>query len=162
MSNVNGPTTSRFAANIDNKTETDNFENFELSEKTFSSIFNNIKPCEYFFPKNIQFNQTKNVFLLHLNIRSLEKNFDDLYQFLITLTNQPHVISISETKIKDMPLSNISIPGYNFLHVNSCTNSGGVGVYISNAFQNRKINLNINSDYSGCEDIWISITPPWL
>ena len=67
--------------------------------------------------------------LLHLNIRFLLKNFDDLCEFITGLTRQAHVICISETKIKNSTgaLVNLSIPGYEFVNVNSITNAGGVG-----------------------------------
>jgi len=60
------------------------------------------------------------------------------------------------------------MPGYAFLHVNSLTNAGGVGIYISNnlRFQEFKLDIDsslsgdIDSSLSGCEDIWVSITCP--
>ena len=76
--------------------------------------------------------QSKNnkLILLHLNIRSLNKNYDNLVEFSSTLPAQPHVVSLTETKIKGHPSVNINLPGYNFLHVNSISNACGVGVYI--------------------------------
>ena len=47
---------------------------FDLSDKSFSLLFQNIKPCNY-----VNFNSSSNqinkneLFLLHLNIRSLQK-----------------------------------------------------------------------------------------
>ena len=45
---------------------------------------------------------------------------------------QPDILCVSETKIKISPLINISLPGYEFFHVDSPTNAGGVVIYISN------------------------------
>ena len=38
------------------------------------------------------------------------------------------IISINKTKIKDKPLTSISLPGYIVLHNNSVSSSGGTGV----------------------------------
>ena len=37
--------------------------------------------------------------------------------------------------MKINPLINISLPGYEFFHVDSPTNAGGVAIYISNQLQ---------------------------
>ena len=55
-----------------------------------------------------------------------------------------------ETKIKDKPQINISIPVYTFLHNNSDTNAGGVGVYVSDFFQFQE--LTFKASFSGCEN----------
>ena len=55
--------------------------NFDLSEKTFSAIFQNIKSWEYAdINLNYLSNQLEHLSLFHLNIRSLQKNFDDLHE----------------------------------------------------------------------------------
>ena len=91
-------------------------------------------------------------------MRSLQKNFDNLCNFLSKLPSKPHVISISETKIKDKPLLNVSIPGYTFLHNNSLSNAGGVGIYVADIFQVEE--LTFKATIHGCENIWIKITCP--
>ena len=88
-------------------------------------------------------------------MRSLQKNFDNLYHFLSTFPTKPDVICISETKIKDKPLLNISIPGYIFLHVNSSTNAGGVGICIIDTLQYEEITLQ--TEFFGCENLWVRI-----
>ena len=93
---------------------------------------------------------------MHLNIRSLSKNYDNLIEFLTNVPLRPHIISLTETKIKDKPLVNITIPGYTFLHVNSVSNAGGVGVYVSDLLQFKK--LSFEASFSGCESIWINLT----
>ena len=87
--------------------------------------------------------------LSHANIWTLQKNFDNLCNFLSKLPSKPHVISISETKIKDKPLLNVSIPGYTFLHNNSLSNAGGVGVYVADIFQLEELTFKVY----GCENI---------
>jgi len=43
----------------------------------------------------------------------------------------PDFIAISETKLKSKCSTNIQIPNYNFVHVDSLTNAGGVGLYVN-------------------------------
>ena len=65
--------------------------------------------------------------MLHFNITPLQKNFDTFYETLQLLPTLPQIIGISETKINDNPLTNISITNYTFLHANSTTRAAGVG-----------------------------------
>ena len=103
------------------------------------------------------FNDSK-LFLLHLNIRSLSKNFDNLIKFLTNVPLRPHIISLTETKIKDMSLVNITISGYTFLHVNSVSNFGGMGIYVSDLLQFKRLSFEVS--FSGSESIWINFTYP--
>ena len=126
--------------------------NFDLTDSTFASMFQNVETCRIVKPTSVTPTYDSEMFLLHLNIRSLQKNFDNFYNFLTSLPTAPQVISLTETKIKDKPLCNISIQGYAFLHVNSLTNhAGAVGVYINNSQHFRQINLSVKC--ATCEDI---------
>ena len=58
---------------------TSSFSNFDLGIKTFSPFFQNIKPCKYYETNSISRNSVNNLCLQHLNIRSLQKNYDDIY-----------------------------------------------------------------------------------
>ena len=114
--------------------------NFDLSDSAFASMFQNVEPCQIIQPTSVTPTYNSEMFLLHLNICSPQKNF---VNFLTSLPTAPHVISFTETKIKDKLLCNISIPGYTFLHVNSLTNAGGVGVYINNNLHFQPINVSV-------------------
>ena len=61
-------------------------------------------------------------------IRSFTKNFDALYELILSLPVFPDVVCASETRIKGDPVINISIPNYNFFHKNSPINAGGVAI----------------------------------
>ena len=102
--------------------------------------FFNIKVCEYLDlnSKRPTFDPNRSLVLLHINIRSLHKNFDNLYDFLVELNFLPDVICLTETRIKLHPLLNISLPNYTFFHTDSTTNAGGVGIYVLNKFQVKK------------------------
>ena len=68
----------------------------------------------------------------------------------------PTFIAISETKLKSNYILNVDIPGFNFIHIPSQTNSGGVGLYIySNLTYQPRNDLNLNN--VGCESLFIEI-----
>ena len=55
--------------------------------------------------------------MLHLNIASLQKHFDELITLLNVLEHPFDVIAITETRLHDEnPIINLAIDGYNFLH----------------------------------------------
>ena len=131
-------------------------DNFDLSDKTFPLIFQNIKPCQYTNINNISLKANDMIFI-HVNIRSLQKNYDELYQFVSELPLKPLIICITETKLKGIPDVNISFPGYVFVHENSSTNAGGVGIYIS---KNLYCEKNFNSKLPDSESLWIKVKSP--
>ena len=142
--------------NCSSETGNCGFNNLDVTDEIFTHLFQNVETCQYLslnssLPCN--FNDSK-LFLLHLNIRSLSKNYDNLIEFLTNVPFRPHIISLTETKIKDKPLVNGTIIGYTFLHVNSFSNAGGVGVYVSDLLQFKK--LSFEASFSGSESIWIN------
>ena len=64
-------------------------------------------------------------------MRSLPKNLTSLEDIICTVKESPEIIAISETKLQEKNIYNISIPAYVFLNTNSPTSAGGVGLYIS-------------------------------
>ena len=79
-------------------------ESEELCDKIYESFSTNILKCHYFdISKNNQINmKDKNsLSIIHLNIRSFNKNFDKLYDFLLCLTFTPDVLCLSESRIKN-------------------------------------------------------------
>ena len=77
----------------------------------------------------------------HYNVQSLGNNkhkLDDFFQMTeVNLT----FIAISEIKLKPNFIVNINIPGFNFVHNPSQTNSSGVGFYI-----NAKLTYQLRND----------------
>ena len=94
--------------------------------------------------------------LLHLNIRSLTKNFDALFEFISSLSFTPDLVCLTETRIKNQSLANITIPGCSFAHVNSLDSAGGVAIYISKNF-NFKLCKNQHHLHNS-EAIWLDIS----
>ena len=55
--------------------------------------------------------------IFHLNISSLQKHIDELRTMLMGTNENFDVICISETRLhNEVPLSNIAIDGYDFIH----------------------------------------------
>ena len=78
--------------------------------------------------------KTDELFILHLNVCSLQKNIVKLITFLATFSEASDIIAISETKLTfGRPLVNLDITGYDFIHRASKQNfskAGGVSFYI--------------------------------
>ena len=134
--------------------------NFDVVNSSVDTITSNIHPCKYhnsfIYPQN-KSNTTKIFFsLIHFNIRSLQKNFDSLHEFLSRQQSSPDIICLSETRLKEQPLININIRGYSFIHIDSPTNAGGVAMHISTTIQH-SILTEVQMDTNGCENIWRKI-----
>ena len=96
----------------------------------------------YYTTHDFHFNYDINDFLSHsksfaalnCNIRSLQGNHDNLVHMLSELQFPFSVIGLSEIKFifdKDI-ITNVNIPGYDFISQPSLSNAGGVGFYIKN------------------------------
>ena len=107
-----------------------NNEPNKMCDQIFNSITSNIADCDY-----IDFNDNglnfwignDSLILVHLNIRSLHKNFDNLHEFFSLLPFKPDVICPSESRI-NQPLKNIQLQMYNFLNAKPGKKAGGVAV----------------------------------
>ena len=134
--------------------------NLDVSDEIFTHLFQNVETCQYLSLDSslpCDFNDSK-LSLLHLNIRSLSKNYENLIEFLTNVPLRPRIISLTETKIKDKPLTNITVSGYTFLLVNSISNAGGVGVYVSRIYHSLKLSFEVS--FSGSENKWINLIYP--
>ena len=80
--------------------------NENLSDDWYNGVVSNISTCCYLDDVNVQPTFFENsLTLLHFNIRSLHKNFDAMYNFLQSLDFLPDIICLSETRIRDEPLT---------------------------------------------------------
>jgi len=128
-----------------------------LCDEVFSHLTDDISPCKYYNPDELTKLTTyvNTLIILHLNICFLHKHIDNLCLFLDSLPNPPDLLCLTETQIKGKPLTNLSIPEYRFVHVDSKTMAGGVAIYISN-----KIKYEICSKQywlHNCEILWLNI-----
>ena len=125
----------------------------------YNDFFSN---CNYYGVQELN-NKLSNgkdseLFLILVNIKSIQKDFDNLTNFLSELKQKPDHILLTETKLikKRDFIVNISIPGYIFVHKDTATSTGRVAMYIK-----VKIKYSIDSDIIfkiyGSESLWINI-----
>ena len=90
-------------------------------------------------------NKSNHLFMIHFNVRSLQKNIDKLLHYLTDSNRKPDVVAVSETKLKE-----------NIIHRNSHTSAGGVGIYVKSSIS-YNVKPAINIDLSSVENLWIEI-----
>ena len=130
---------------------------FEVDSTEAVDFVTNSAPCEYWDTiRLINFVTSKNdLFLIHVNTRSLQKNMDDLYlinEFEVT----SDAICVTETRLKFSISLKIDLPNYNFIDEKIKTNSGGVGIYVRDNWI-FTINRNFHVDCVSCENFWINL-----
>jgi len=98
-------------------------------------------------------NKSENLSYFHFNVRCLGKNKHKLDDFFQMTEVNPTFIAISKTKLKPKLIVNINIPGFNFVHNPSQTNSSGVGLYINSKLTYQLTN-DLNLQNVGCESLF--------
>ena len=95
--------------------------------------------------------------ILHCNARSLSKTLTLLNDILLLCKELASIIAISETKLNENSVDNVSIDGYRFLSYTSPTNAGGVGLYLKNEidFVRRR---DLEFDFEGVETCFVKIS----
>ena len=110
-----------------------NFTNSELSGNQGYKY----RSVEWYSNKNYKQKHTLNI--IHFNTRSLTKNKSKIEELLQMLKTQPDVIAISESKLSENNAIRADLRNYNFVHCDSLSNAGGVGLYISSSLSYSKI-----------------------
>ena len=96
--------------------------------------------------------------IIHFNIRSLQKHIDEINIFLAGLEKKPEIVAFSETKLKEGKANrNVELEGYNFIHRDSITAAGGVGLYILKSLSYSVNNSLSNFALPNAEHLWIDI-----
>ena len=129
-----------------------------ISDNMYSYVTQDFSSCKYYNANTITTRSVspKDLLILHINIRSLNKNMDDLLDLLNEIRTRPSIICLTETRLKHDSLVNIEIQGYKFFHADSVSNAGGVGMYVSEDFQFSCEN-SFGFSNNGCENMWINI-----
>ena len=97
--------------------------------------------------------------VMQCNTISLTNRFDKLREFLKRFPVMPHLIAITETRLKtSSTLQSINLPQYTFCHADSLTLAGGVGVYIKDNLQ-FKVRSDLKFYNEGYENFWIELVP---
>ena len=124
----------------------------DLSDRNFQTKYSTLNDTG----KMNHASKQKNLSYFHFIARSLGKNKHKLDDFFLMTEATPTFIAISKTKLKSNYILNVDIPGFNFIHNPSQTNSGGVGLYINyNLTYQPRNDLNLNN--AGCESLFIEI-----
>ena len=98
-------------------------------------------------------------FLMHFNIRSLQTHINELNNIIAGFDDKPKIIAISEIKLQEGKIyRNIKLDVYQFIHRDSITSAGGVGLYISNSLV-YSVNPCSNLRLSNAEHLWVENKP---
>ena len=137
-------------------------KNNDIKFDTDSMAFpnSNIRDCKYCtllkLANAMKSNKSNDIMVIHFNLRSLPKNKNKIEDFLLQLLNLPHIIAITETKLNSSNLDKAELENYQYEHIDSASNAGGVGVYIRNDLKYLlKSDIVVNSE--DCKFIFINI-----
>ena len=123
------------------------------NKNKFSILHINIRNV-YKYKKSLQ---SINIRSLYINIRSLYKNFPKIENMLLELNQYPDVIALTETKIKESGTQvNRVLNGYTFVHNDTKTSAGGVGIYTKSHIC-FKFRQDLEIKCREYESIWIEI-----
>lgn len=139
----------------------DSSEDEDIDNKVFSpydsnTISNYIEEKElnnFFHGRN-----DKSISLLHVNCRSLNKNFDSLCTLLCSMSENVTAVALTETWLNASNENLFTLNGYNFVGKSRLNKiGGGVGIFL-NANLNYKIrnDLSVMNEFIEC--IFVEIT----
>ena len=132
-------------------------ENIDIDEFISDTVESKYYTPAEFIAKKFK---KKSFSLMHLNIASLQAHIDEL-RSLLTLLNHPiDAICITETRLYDeSSLTEINIPGYDFLHTPTTTQCGGAGIYIKSTpdYDYEVLKKYTASHTDICETIFIEL-----
>ena len=78
--------------------------------------------------------------IMHINSRSLSKNFDNINSFLKSLYAPPNVLAVTETWLTDTNKHLHEIVGYHSYHlVRNARARGGVSIYVTNLISSEQL-----------------------
>lgn len=133
-----------------------NYDSLQLDQGDIGSL---IAKCNYSDVSEVS--KFGNLNILHLNIRSLHKNLDNLRELLSTLNKKNvsvDVVLLCETWLNSCNMSMLELDGYKFFAKNRSTcKGGGIGVYVRNAFEAKVSDKLSIMDEGICESLMIEI-----
>lgn len=95
--------------------------------------------------------------LIHLNIRSLSKHYDDLLNFLTLTDHTFSLVCLSETWLTPTDARLFSLPNYRAEFANRIdSRSGGSAIFVSNTLTyTRRDDISIATNK--CESVWLEL-----
>jgi len=148
-------TNSLFSVHDQGEIRDDTRDNFETAlDLCVSSSYYSLSDITATFEQHCK----DSLSIIHVNIVSLSTNLYKLENFLTQVRYARDIIAITETRIKyTMPIIyNVNLQGYNFIHVNTHKNAGGVGLYVKNCIDFITLNM-LQIKNCDCETLWIEI-----
>ena len=131
--------------------------------------FDDIYPCinessmkQYYTADefNVKFssNNTKDLSVFHINIRSLNKHGDELAIYLESINRRFDIICLSETWITELPVVDDVFPSYYGFHsIRNTRNGGGCAIYVNKNFKSSIItDFTVNEPF--IETIFVKIS----
>ena len=103
--------------------------------------------------------------ILHINIRSFQKNFDNLISFIKCFPKPPDIIAVTETWLKESTQHLYQLDGYVSHHIYRTTREhGGVTFFINNDYHAELIQdfTFVNDDLEICTIKLKSTTPNYV
>ena len=94
--------------------------------------------------------------IAHVNIVSLQKNFDRLNFFLNQFAKPVDILCRSKTRLNGRNLNYCNLPGYNMFYCNSKTKAGRSAIYVADR-QNCHQILQTEVNDKFCEVVWVKI-----
>ena len=143
----------------------DNYKGLSLSNNLDpdSNFFSDVFNCDFYTENTFndmlqdKFCNCENLSLIHFNIRSIGRNFENLTTLLHSINNTFSIIGVSETWLRDSSHS-VDMNGYNFVHnYPSDRPGGGVGLYLSSDLQYKFRNDLGFPEQSCVESLFIEI-----
>jgi hypothetical protein len=129
---------------------------YNLHENSISNI------CKYYYPETLgslvkDWTHPKNLSLMHLNIRSLSKNFSGLNVLLKTINHHFSIIATTETWIKAHNTTLFELEGYSQELLYRPTKAGGgTSMYISDKL-NYKVRPDLDYLDNNIEMLWVEL-----
>ena len=116
--------------------------------------------CQYYLPNQFRetFSQSLNDFsILHVNARSLSKNFDALKELLFITKYRFSMICVTETWLNEKSPLLFDIDNYSLLHVDRRDmKGGGVAIYVNDIYQ-FKIRKDLYFSNNSAESLFIEV-----
>ena len=122
---------NKLVSNLNLRCNTDqlNIDSSELAN--YSELFGESKYVDTDSRSIFNTKKINELGIIHFNIRSLQKHINEINIFLAGLEKKPEIVAFSETKLREGKANrNVELEGYNFIHRDSITAAGGVGLYI--------------------------------
>ena len=84
------------------------------------------------YNKLLETHETKKLNIIHINSRSLPKNYDNIHSFLNSLNTPPDILTLTETWLSDYNKHLYDFQGYHSYHIiRKSRRQGGVSIFVS-------------------------------